>query len=384
MARIRSEDVTITADTQPAPGYREGTPHVPRIVDNVALREKSARVDSNSTVRTYSTPTEFADAARTGGPNIVVDLGITVAAIAAVFGASVAAAHFGSVPQPLRWTFWAGVLIGVVAYPIVAGIEHLMPPAGPRKSLRNWLMHYQLNMLLIVSFAAAGALSALAITALSHRYHLGLIDLRIASGRGASSVIGAFVLSTFIYDFFYYWYHRSLHTFPVLWQIHKLHHMDLQMDVVTVGRQNWIEGFTHTLFAITLPALLFRLDSLTLFEAGLTGAAIAVFLSCWGPFFHANVKLYLGKAAILLQAPQLHRIHHSRLPQHQDKNFANYFPILDWLFDTFYCPTRDEYPPTGVEGEKEIDSLLEAELLTLRSWWRMFCGWRARRALAAH
>jgi len=310
--------------------------------------------------------------------NVITDLAVTVFAVGSLLVVSVAATRLGAEPQSLRWTFWIGVSMGLVSFPIVAGIERLLTPVVPRKSLRTWLMHYQLNMLLGVSFAVAGAISAMAISALSHHFHLGIIDLRFAAGHGAWAVVGVFMLSTLICDFFYYWYHRSLHTFPVLWQIHKLHHMDPQMDVVTVGRQNWIEGFTHTLFAITLPALLFKLDQVNFFDAGVTGATIGIVASCWGPFFHANVKLHLGKAAVLLQAPQLHRIHHSRLPQHQDKNFVNYFPIWDLLFGTYYRPARDEYPPTGVEGEKEVDSLLEAELLTLREWRRMFRGWRRR------
>jgi hypothetical protein len=36
------------------------------------------------------------------------------------------------------------------------------------------------------------------------------------------------------------------------------------------------------------------------------------------------------------------------------KNFVAFFPIWDILFGTYYHPARDEFPPTGVEGEKEI------------------------------
>jgi sterol desaturase/sphingolipid hydroxylase (fatty acid hydroxylase superfamily) len=310
--------------------------------------------------------------------NIVLDVAVTAVTVAAVVVVSVASAHLGAEPRALSWTFWFTLLIGFASFPVVAGIERLLRPVVPRKSLKTWLLHYRLNMLLSMSFAVAGALSVMLITALNHHYGLGVIDLRFDAGHGPWAILGIFILSTLIYDFFYYWYHRSLHTFPVLWQIHKLHHMDPQMDVVTVGRQNWVEGFTHTFFAITVPALFFKLNQVDFLDAGVTGAAIGIFASCWGPFFHANVKLHLGKAAFLMNAPQLHRIHHSRLPQHQDKNFSNYFPVWDLLFGTYYRPDRDEYPPTGVEGEKEVDSLLEAELLTIRAWRRMFRDRRRR------
>ena len=43
----------------------------------------------------------------------------------------------------------------------------------------------------------------------------------------------------------------------------------------------------------------------------------------------------------------IHELHHSRLPEHRDRNFAPLFPFLDRVFGTYCEPRRDEYPPTG-------------------------------------
>jgi hypothetical protein len=94
------------------------------------------------------------------------------------------------------------------------------------------------------------------------------------------------------------------------------------------------------------------------------------------------MRIQFGRASVLLVSTQTHRIHHSILPQHRDKNFANWFPIWDILFGTYYHPARDEFPPTGVEEEREITSLWESQVLTVREWWNMFCTWRRRRAVA--
>jgi sterol desaturase/sphingolipid hydroxylase (fatty acid hydroxylase superfamily) len=91
-------------------------------------------------------------------------------------------------------------------------------------------------------------------------------------------------------------------------------------------------------------------------------------LASYGPFFHANLRLGFGKANVLLVSPQVHRIHHSRLPQHADTNFVIAFPIWDILFGTYHHPAPDEFPPTGVEGEPEILSLTDAALLPFREW----------------
>src|SRR5258706_15193675 len=76
-------------------------------------------------------------------------------------------------------------------------------------------------------------------------------------------------------------------------------------------------------------------------------------LLLWGYFIHLNLRLPLGPLTPVLGGPHLHRIHHSRLPEHQDKNFAAFFPIFDLLFGTYYPPSRAEYPATGlINGEQ--------------------------------
>jgi sterol desaturase/sphingolipid hydroxylase (fatty acid hydroxylase superfamily) len=75
-------------------------------------------------------------------------------------------------------------------------------------------------------------------------------------------------------------------------------------------------------------------------------------------------------------SPQLHRIHHSRLLEHRDKNFAAYFPVWDLVFGTYFHPKWDEYPATGVHDEKDVERLADALVLPFREWSRMFHNWR--------
>jgi sterol desaturase/sphingolipid hydroxylase (fatty acid hydroxylase superfamily) len=73
-------------------------------------------------------------------------------------------------------------------------------------------------------------------------------------------------------------------------------------------------------------------------------------LTIWLFFTHANLKLRLGIFTPVITGPQLHRIHHSNLPQHHKKNFAQFFPIIDIMFGTYYKPGDDEFPTTGIGG----------------------------------
>jgi sterol desaturase/sphingolipid hydroxylase (fatty acid hydroxylase superfamily) len=279
----------------------------------------------------------------------------------------------------------AAILLSTLVVPIVpvvllSAIERLLPPAGPRKSLTQWFLHLQVHIFYIFMAGIAAALNAVALSAVARHYgfHLGFIDLRFASGKGLLVLAAAVWVSMVIGDFFFYWFHRALHQSTILWQHHKLHHMDEQLEAITLNRQNWIEVFIASLLIFAPVALLFKLDKPDPTQLGLLAGTFATVLGTFLGIGHMNVRLQAGPASVLYCSPQLHRIHHSRLPQHQDKNFAFALPLWDVLFGTYYAPSRDEFPPTGVEGENEIQSFWEAQIFTQREWWRMVRRWRAR------
>ena len=84
----------------------------------------------------------------------------------------------------------------------------------------------------------------------------------------------------------------------------------------------------------------------------------------------------MWQASPLMVGPQTHRIHHSRLLQHHNRNFGVYFMLWDILFGTYYHPSRAEFPPTGVDGESDVRSVREVLTLPYRGWWDMFRDWR--------
>jgi len=151
----------------------------------------------------------------------------------------------------------------------------------------------------------------------------------------------AFLFAT---DFVYYWYHRAQHRFPFLWAIHELHHSDAELNVTTSYRAYWLEAPLQAIVVAAPVALVFGRNA-PQFAVAVLVIARVLFL-----FSHSNVRVPFGRLTAVLCGPQWHRIHHSRLPQHRDRNFAQYFPVLDWLFGTYYAPTRTEYPPTGTEA----------------------------------
>lgn len=312
-----------------------------------------------------------------GAGHAVVGIGFTVV----LLGILVFVVSLGDLSRPFGNPAVRVYLLAFGIYIVLAFVERTLPPAGPRKSFDDWLLNFQINIFTGSFFALGGMTLGLLVKALNQHFRLGWIDLRFAHGHAALTLVGVYLLSSFIGDFFYYWYHRTWHVVPFFWQSHKLHHMDATLEAVTVGRQSWTE-IMLPLFTGLPAAVIFKLDAIDYFSAGVSGAVIGLFSMVWGPLFHANIRLHLGRASFLLNNPQLHRIHHSRLPQHRDKNFANYYPIWDVIFGTYYEPARDEYPATGVEGEPEVTSFMDAQLVTLRGWWRMLRTWRQGHAEA--
>jgi hypothetical protein len=87
-------------------------------------------------------------------------------------------------------------------------------------------------------------------------------------------------------------------------------------------------------------------------------------------FVHLNYPMRFGWFTRVLSSPQSHRIHHSTLPEHMNKNFATILPLWDILFGTYHHPKQDEWPNTGVDGVT-VNSLWQAIVLPFVSWGKM-------------
>jgi len=310
--------------------------------------------------------------------SLAVDIGITALTVGGLVAGALALDHFanGSVKRiGSMLSDGLGLFFGSVL--LLALLERITSPAGPRKSIHGWLLNFRINIFYYLVSALTGVFATTLGAALGRYFNLGLIDLRFAAGKGMTGLAGAVLLSMLIGDLFYYWWHRFSHR-PLLWQSHKLHHMDPHMDALTNFRDSWGDALS-SVFIQNLPlAILFKLDPI---EAVTTGGIIGIILGSYSYFFHTNIRLQFGKASAVIVGPQWHRIHHSRLPEHHDKNFAAYFPIWDVLFGTYHHPARGEFPPTGVVGENEVQSLREAVIFAFREWRKMYRAWRTRRKL---
>lgn len=191
---------------------------------------------------------------------------------------------------------------------------------------------------------------------------------------GAGSPVPAQILFAlafaFVWDFSQYWLHRLQHKIPFLWETHRFHHEESAVNVACYARSHFLAVLIFILFNLPLP-LLFGTR---------TPHAIAIFLLfvLWGFVTHANLRFGFGPLTPLIVGPQLHRIHHSVLPEHRDRNFTMLFPIIDIAFGTYYRPGPNEYPPSGIAGDR-VPNLRGATVQPFIAWWRMLRAWRSDR-----
>lgn len=148
------------------------------------------------------------------------------------------------------------------------------------------------------------------------------------------------VLSVVAMDFIIYLQHVLVHTVPVLWRLHRVHHADLDYDITTGARFHPLEMILSMLIKFTTIALLGTpVVAVLIFEVVLNGMAM---------FNHANVRLPLGLDRVLrliVVTPDMHRVHHSVEDSEANSNFGFNLSIWDRLFRTYI-----DQPCGGHEG----------------------------------
>jgi sterol desaturase/sphingolipid hydroxylase (fatty acid hydroxylase superfamily) len=144
--------------------------------------------------------------------------------------------------------------------------------------------------------------------------------------------------------------HYLSHKVPLFWRLHRVHHLDTQMDVSTTVRFHPLEFLVNLLIGIPIVSLL-GLTPWVLLLYEILDAAITL-------FSHANIRLPKGLERTLryvIVTPDLHRVHHSSYQPETDSNFGAVFPIWDIIFGTFRTETRvpQEVMEIGVEEVRD-------------------------------
>ncbi|MCX7101455.1 MAG: sterol desaturase family protein, partial [Methylobacter sp.] len=98
--------------------------------------------------------------------------------------------------------------------------------------------------------------------------------------------------------------------------------------------------------------------------------ALELILNCAATFNHSNINIPPAidkKLRLLLITPDVHRIHHSMLPEETDSNYGFSLSCWDKLFKTYIAEPREPQKTMaiGLSPFREIDELGFRQLLTL-------------------
>lgn len=156
----------------------------------------------------------------------------------------------------------------------------------------------------------------------------------------------AFAAGFLFLDLVIYWQHRLFHRLPPLWRIHRMHHVDEELDVTTGSRFHPAEILLSMGIKITAVAL-----------SGAPPAAVLVFelvLAGVSLFSHANLNLpgRLDAALrLIVVTPDYHRVHHSVERDETDSNFSFNLTLWDRLLGTYRAQPRGahESMPLGLK-----------------------------------
>jgi sterol desaturase/sphingolipid hydroxylase (fatty acid hydroxylase superfamily) len=137
-------------------------------------------------------------------------------------------------------------------------------------------------------------------------------------------------------DWVVYYLHRSFHALPWLWKFHRMHHTDLEVDVTTGTRFHPAE---------VVIAMLVKSFFIILLGASPAGVlAFEVAFNANSLFEHSNISLARLPERFLrlgLVTPEMHRIHHSALPEEYGRNFGFIFSWWDRFLGTYKREPRD-------------------------------------------
>ena len=146
----------------------------------------------------------------------------------------------------------------------------------------------------------------------------------------------AFIVSVIVLDLVIYLQHVLFHAVPALWRLHRMHHADLDFDVTTGLRFHPVEivlsmGIKLAVVVVLGPPA----AAVLVFEVLLNGSSL---------FNHSNIRIPLGLDRVLrwvIVTPDMHRVHHSVVPQETNSNFGFNLPWWDRLFGTYRAQPAD-------------------------------------------
>ncbi|MCJ8168384.1 sterol desaturase family protein [Atopomonas sediminilitoris] len=169
-------------------------------------------------------------------------------------------------------------------------------------------------------------------------------------------------------DCCFYWAHRTLHRYNLLWGAHQPHHSSEDFNLSTALRKGAFQTAFDWPFYLPLALL---------------GVPLPVFITLLGVqlayqfWIHTQHIQRMGWLESVLVTPSHHRVHHGQNDRYIDRNHGGVFIVWDKLFGTFQA--EDEPVRYGVTTPVSTFDPLRLQFSWWQLLWRDACATRAWR-----
>lgn len=172
-------------------------------------------------------------------------------------------------------------------------------------------------------------------------------------------------------DFLRFMQHYTMHKVPFLWEIHKVHHSAHVLTPMTLYRVHFLEigisSLRRILGTTFLTCLMFSISSQTISGYHIMGALSFnfIFNLLGGNLRHSHIPLSFGFLERIFISPVQHQVHHSKAPEHFDKNFGVALSIWDQLFSTWHKAKPNQKIKVGLSySQRNHKNTLTSALLS--------------------
>jgi len=248
--------------------------------------------------------------------------------------------------SPSKRIYWVYILSSL----FIASLYLLMYKKERRINLSPKLWFHKSALLdykyFVVSFFIKTLLilpiivSAKEITLLTYKFLLENYGFVKVTYFSYTEVMILFTITLFIVsDFTRYWIHRFLHTIPILWEFHKVHHSAKVLNPLTFYRIHPVENI---LFALRYSLSIGLVSGIFIYFFGAMIGVIEIvgvnvilfFFSLMGSNLrHSHIKLSYPKVLEnIFISPYGHQLHHST--KYYNKNYGGYLAVWDKFFGT--------------------------------------------------
>lgn len=146
------------------------------------------------------------------------------------------------------------------------------------------------------------------------------------------------IIGVILLDAAIYLQHVASHRIPFLWQFHKVHHADRDIDTTTGIRFHPVEAVFSMAYKCIVVLLLGPIAlAVIIFEVILNASAL---------FNHANVRLPTALDKLLrkvIVTPDFHRVHHSVIVRETNSNYGFFLSIWDRLGRTYIAQPQHQH-----------------------------------------